>query len=101
MRSSIHEGVGLLGISISFGIAAFYPPYVRVVLHASDGILVSFGVVVVGFRKVLSRPICQGLGSPDVVREGSVFDSFEGCGTVTSWRGCVDGVLESYGGVRK
>ena len=99
VRSSIHEGDGLL--SMAFEMAALYPPYIRVVLHASDGIFVSFDVVVIGFLKVLSRPICQGLGSPDVVREGSVFDSFEGCGTMTSWRGCVDGVPESYGGVRK
>ena len=71
---------------MAFEMAALYPPYVRVVLHASDGILVSFDVVVVGFRKFLSRPICQGLGSPDVVREGSGFDFFEGWGTVASWR---------------
>ena len=92
--------------------AAFGRPYTRVMdfwhLHVirnsgtlssmrscrstcSDGILVSFDVVVVGCRQVRSRPICQGLGSHDVVCEGSDFGSFEGWGTVASWRGRIEG----------
>ena len=57
----------------------------------SDGILVSFDVVVVGCQQVRSHPICQGLGSHDVVCEGSDFGSFEGWGTVASWRGRIEG----------
>ena len=80
---------------MSFEMAALYPPYVRVVRHAGDGILVLFDVVVAGCQQVRSCPICRGLDSPDVVCEGSGFGSFEGWGTVASWRGGVDGVPES------